>query len=52
MKFGLDLGKGAASTAINTLTGGIVGGLVDGIFGLFSGNKKEKKQRQLAFRCF
>ena len=46
MGFGIDLAKGAASTAINTLTGGIVSGLTDGIFGLFSGGRKEKKQRQ------
>ena len=46
MGFGINLAKGAASTAVNALTGGIAGGLVDGIFGLFSGGRKEKKQRQ------
>ena len=46
MGFGINLAKGAASTAANALTGGIVGGLVDGIFGLFGGGNKEKKQRQ------
>ena len=45
MGFGLNLAKGAASTAVNALTGGLAGGLVEGIFGLFGGNK-EKKQRQ------
>ena len=45
MGFGLNLAKGAASTAANALTGGLAGGLVNGIFGLFGGNK-EKKQRQ------
>ena len=46
MGFGINLAKGAASTAVNTLTGGIAGGLVNGIFGLFGGGRKEKKQRQ------
>ena len=46
MGFGINLAKGAASTAVNALTGGIAGGLVDGIFGLFGGGRKEKKQRQ------
>ena len=46
MGFGINLAKGAANTAVNALTGGIAGGLVDGIFGLFSGGRKEKKQRQ------
>ena len=42
MGFGINLAKGAASTAANALTGG----LVNGIFGLFNGGRKEKKQRQ------
>lgn len=46
MGFGINLAKGAATTAANALTGGIAGGLVDGIFGLFSGGRKDKKQRQ------
>lgn len=46
MGFGINLAKDVASTAANTLTGGIAGGLVDGIFGLFSGGRKEKKLRQ------
>lgn len=46
MGFGINLARGAASTAVNALTGGVVGGLMDGIFGLFSGGRKEEKQRQ------
>lgn len=46
MGFGINLAKGAATTAANALTGGIAGGLVDGIFGLFSGGRQDKKQRQ------
>ena len=37
MGFGINLAKGAATTAANALTGGLAGGLVDGIFGLFGG---------------
>lgn len=42
MGFGINLAKGAASTAANALTGG----LVNGIFGLFGKGNQDKKLRQ------
>lgn len=52
MGFGLELAKGAATTAANALTGGLAGGLVNGVFGLFGGGNKEKKQREAEERQF
>lgn len=45
MGFGLDLLKGAAGTAMNTLTGGIAGGIGSFLGGLFGGNKKKAEQK-------
>ena len=52
MGFGIELAKGAATTAANALTGGLAGGLVNGIFGLFGGGNEEKKQREAEQRQF
>ena len=52
MGFGLELVKGAATTAANALTGGLAGGLVNGVFGLFGGGNKEKEQREAEERQF
>lgn len=52
MGFGIELAKGAATTAANALTGGLAGGLVNGIFGLFGGGNEEKKRREAEQRQF
>jgi hypothetical protein len=52
MGFGLELAKGAATTAANALTGGLAGGLVNGVFGLLGGGNKEKQQREAEERQF
>lgn len=52
MSFGIELAKGAATTAANALTGGLAGGLVNGIFGLFGGGSEEKKRREAEQRQF
>lgn len=52
MGFGIELAKGAATTAANALTGGLAGGLVNGIFGLFGGGNKDKEQREAEERQF
>ena len=52
MGFGLELAKGAATTATNALTGGLAGGLVNGVFGLLGGGNKEKEQREAEERQF
>lgn len=44
MGFGLDLAKGAASTAVNGLTGGLIGGIGSFLGGLFGGNKKKAER--------
>lgn len=46
MGFGLDLAKGAASTAANMLTGGLAGGIGSFLGGLFGKGNKEKAERE------